>query len=39
MDEKRESLIIKSNEMFELHNENHLFEALDLTKTNEIDLE
>ena len=39
MDEKRESLIIKSNEMFELHNENHLFEALELTKTNENDLE
>lgn len=39
MDESKENLIITSDHKFNLMNENHLFEAMGLTQTNEGELE
>jgi hypothetical protein len=38
MDETRESLIMTSNKEFSTMNENHLFEAMGYTQTNEEEL-
>ena len=38
MDETRESLIMTTNKEFSTMNENHLFEAMGLTQTNEEEL-
>lgn len=38
MDENRESLILTSNQEIKMMNENHLFEAMGLTQTNEEEL-
>lgn len=35
MDEERENLILQTNKKFKIMNENHLFEAMGLTLTDE----
>lgn len=39
MDEERQNLILETNKKFKIMNENHLFEAMGLTLTDEQELE